>query len=114
KTAKKRFCALGTVKTNVGHLDAAAGVTGLIKTALALKGGFIPPSLHFEHPNPQIDLENSPFFVNTQLTEWKSQGTPRRAGVSSFGIGGTNAHCVLEEAPPRAASGESRPGQLLL
>jgi acyl transferase domain-containing protein/acyl carrier protein len=114
KTSKKGFCALGTVKTNVGHLDAAAGVTGIIKTALALKSGLIPPSLHFEQANPQIDFQNSPFYVNTQLSEWKSDGTPRRAGVSSFGIGGTNAHAVLEEAPPRADSGESRQSQLLL
>jgi len=114
KTSKKRFCALGTVKTNIGHLDAAAGVTGLIKTALALKFKAIPPSLHYERPNPQIDFQNSPFYVNTQLAEWNSNGTPRRAGVSSFGIGGTNAHAVLEEAPPRPESGESRPWQLLL
>ena len=114
KTEKKGFCALGTVKTNVGHLDAAAGVTGIIKTALSLKSGMIPPSLHYEQPNPQIDFENSPFYVNTRLSEWKRNGTPRRAGVSSFGIGGTNAHAILEEAPPRGESGESRPWQLLL
>jgi acyl transferase domain-containing protein len=114
KTSKKGFCALGTVKTNVGHLDAAAGVTGIIKTALSLKSGMIPPSLHYEQPNPQIDFQNSPFYVNTRLSEWKRNGTPRRAGVSSFGIGGTNAHAILEEAPPRANSGESRPWHLLL
>jgi phthiocerol/phenolphthiocerol synthesis type-I polyketide synthase E len=114
RTSKKRFCALGTVKTNVGHLDAAAGVTGLIKTALSLKARLIPPSLHYEQPNPQIDFHNSPFHVNTQLTEWKANGTARRAGVSSFGIGGTNAHVILEEAPPRPATSDSRPCQLLL
>src|SRR5215213_8251359 len=94
KTSKKGFCAIGTVKTNVGHLDAAAGVTGIIKTAMALKSGLIPPSLNYDQPNPQIDFQNSPFYVNTELTEWKRGGTPRRAGVSSFGVGGTNAHAV--------------------
>ncbi len=98
-TQQKGFCAIGSVKTNVGHLDAAAGITGLIKTVLALKHKLLPPSLHFEQSNPQIDLENSPFYVNTTLSEWKTNGIPRRAGVSSFGIGGTNAHVVLEEAP---------------
>ena len=98
-TQKKHFCAIGSVKTNVGHLDTAAGVAGLIKTVLALKHQQIPPSLHFETPNPKIDFANSPFYVNTKLSEWKTNGTPRRAGVSAFGIGGTNAHVVLEEAP---------------
>ncbi|MCP4990324.1 MAG: SDR family NAD(P)-dependent oxidoreductase [Colwellia sp.] len=98
-TQKKSFCAIGSVKTNIGHLDAAAGVASLIKTALALKHKKIPPSLHYESPNPQIDFENSPFFVNTCLSDWGTNGTMRRAGVSSFGIGGTNAHIVLEEAP---------------
>ncbi|MEM8721269.1 MAG: SDR family NAD(P)-dependent oxidoreductase [Cyanobacteria bacterium P01_G01_bin.39] len=96
---KKEFCALGSVKTNFGHLSTAAGVTGLIKTVLSLKHQLLPPSLNFEAPNPQIDFANSPFYVNTELTEWKTNGTPRRAGVSSFGIGGTNAHVVLEEVP---------------
>ncbi|NES18381.1 MAG: SDR family NAD(P)-dependent oxidoreductase, partial [Symploca sp. SIO3E6] len=98
-TQKKQFCAIGSVKTNVGHLNTAAGVASLIKTVLALKHGLIPPSLHFEQPSPQIDFANSPFYVNTSLSEWSRNGTPRRAGVSSFGIGGTNAHLVLEEAP---------------
>ncbi len=96
---KKGFCAVGSVKSNIGHLDTAAGVAGLIKTALALKHKQIPPSLHYEQPNPRIDFENSPFYVNTRLSEWKRGETPRRAGVSSFGLGGTNAHVVLEEAP---------------
>lgn len=98
-TKKKDFCAIGSVKTNVGHLEATAGVASLIKTVLALKHKLIPPSINFEVPNPQIDFANSPFYVNTQLTEWQTKGFPRRAGVSSFGIGGTNAHVVLEEAP---------------
>ncbi|MHC5675251.1 SDR family oxidoreductase [Nostoc sp.] len=113
-TQKKGFCAIGSVKTNIGHLDAAAGVTGLIKTVLALKHKQIPPSLHFEEPNPQIDFANSPFYVNTTLSEWKTNGTPRRAGVSSFGIGGTNAHIILEEAPAIETSATSGPGQLLV
>lgn len=113
-TDKKGFCAIGSVKTNIGHLDAAAGVTGLIKTVLALKHKQIPPSLHFEKPNPEIDFANSPFYVNTKLSEWKTNGTPRRAGVSSFGIGGTNAHVILEEAPTVETSSSSRPYQLLL
>jgi acyl transferase domain-containing protein len=108
KTDRKGFCAIGSIKTNVGHLDPAAGVAGLIKTALALYHRELPPSLHFKEPNPQIDFASSPFFVNTALTEWQADGTPRRAGVSSFGIGGTNAHCVLEERPTVEASGPSR------
>ena len=98
-TNKKGFCAIGTVKTNVGHLNSAAGVAGFIKTVLALKYRLIPPTLHFTSPNPKIDFENSPFYINTKLTEWKNDKYPLRAGVSSFGIGGTNAHVVLEEAP---------------
>ncbi len=98
-TDKKGYCAIGSVKTNVGHLDAAAGIAGLIKTILALHHKLLPPSLNFETPNPQIDFENSPFYVNTKLSEWKANGTPRRAGVSSFGFGGTNVHVILEEAP---------------
>ncbi|GAA6615700.1 beta-ketoacyl synthase N-terminal-like domain-containing protein [Scytonema sp. NUACC26] len=113
-TNKKGFCAIGSVKTNIGHLNTAAGVTGLIKTVLALKHKQIPPSLYFEKPNPEIDFANSPFYVNTKLSEWKTNGTPRRAGVSSFGIGGTNAHVILEEAPVIEASSSSCPWQLLV
>ena len=98
-THKKGFCAIGSLKTNLGHLDTAAGVAGLIKTVLALQHKMLPPSLHFETPNPKIDFANSPFYVNTTLTEWKTDNVPRRAGVSSFGMGGTNAHVILEEAP---------------
>jgi amino acid adenylation domain-containing protein len=91
-------CALGSVKTNVGHLDAAAGITGLLKTVQALKHKLLPPSLHYNTPNPALDLEHSLFYVNKVLTPWEWNGTPRRAGVSSFGVGGTNAHVLLEEA----------------
>jgi acyl transferase domain-containing protein len=108
------FCAIGSVKANVGHLDTASGVTGLIKTTMALAHKVIPPMVHFERPNPQIDFEKSPFYVNKNLIPWPEGDTPRRAGVSSFGFGGTNAHVVLEEAPPQAPSGPSRPYQLLL
>ncbi|NEN88877.1 MAG: acyltransferase domain-containing protein [Okeania sp. SIO3H1] len=113
-TEKKGFCGIGSLKTNIGHLDAAAGVAGLIKTALALKYKQLPPTLNFETPNPNIDFANSPFYVNTTLSEWKTNGTPRRAGVSSFGIGGTNVHAVLEEAPTLEESSKSRPWQLLM
>ncbi|MGX1760971.1 beta-ketoacyl synthase N-terminal-like domain-containing protein [Streptomyces lydicus] len=109
------FCALGAVKGNVGHLDTASGVVGLIKTTLALRHRQIPPSLHFEHPNPEIDFEHSPFHVNTGLQDWPQGPTPRRAGVSSFGFGGTNAHVVLEEPPLRAPTPtRDRPQVLLL
>ena len=96
-TDKKGLCAIGSVKSNVGHLDCAAGVAGLIKVVLALNHKLIPPSLHFENPNPEIDFENSPFYVNNELKEWRNDQYPLRAGVSSFGIGGTNAHVILEE-----------------
>ncbi|MBN3925212.1 MAG: type I polyketide synthase [Nostoc sp. NMS4] len=114
KTQKKNFCAIGSVKTNIGHLDTASGVAGLIKTVLALKHKQIPPSLHFQEPNPQIDFANSPFYVNNKLSEWKSNGHPRRAGVSSFGIGGTNAHVVLEEAPILEQERQGRKHHLLV
>ncbi|HEY0169687.1 MAG TPA: condensation domain-containing protein [Pyrinomonadaceae bacterium] len=112
-TGRTEFCALGSVKTNLGHLDNAAGVTGLIKAVLALEHKTIPPSLHFERPNPAIDFANSPFFVNAQALDWPDGTHPRRAGVSSFGIGGTNAHVVLEEAPAAAESSPPPPTQLL-
>lgn len=105
-TQKKRFCAIGSLKGNIGHLDAAAGVAGLIKTALALHHKTIPPSINFETPNPQIDFENSPFYVNTGCIPWDTGYDKRRAGVSSLGVGGTNAHVILEESPD---SGESAP-----
>lgn len=95
ETDQKQYCAIGSVKANVGHLDAAAGVTGLIKAALVVKNGVLPPSVNFEDPNPQIDFVNSPFYVNREVTGWPDK-RPRIAGVSSLGIGGTNAHVVLE------------------
>lgn len=113
-TKRKGYCALGTVKTNIGHLDATSGISGLIKTILMLKHQLIPPTLHFETPNPEIDFVNTPFYVNTTLAEWQTDGFPRRAGVSSFGMGGTNAHLVLEEAPPIETCQESRRWQLLV
>ncbi|HEX8273414.1 MAG TPA: amino acid adenylation domain-containing protein, partial [Longimicrobiaceae bacterium] len=106
--------ALGAVKSSVGHLDAAAGIVGLIKTVLALENGEIPPAPYFRAPNPRIPFDRSPFFVDPELRPWPRGGAPRRAGVSSFGIGGTNVHVVLEEAPPREPSGPSRPWQLLV
>src|SRR6185436_9585435 len=100
-TTRSGFCALGSVKTNIGHLDAAAGVAGLIKTVLSLEHRQIPPSLHFTHPNPEVDFTLSPVRPVTELTGWPAEaGRMRRAGVSSFGLGGTNAHLVVEEAPP--------------
>lgn len=103
-TKEKNFCLIGSLKTNIGHLDCAAGIAGLIKTALCLKHKIIPPSLHFEEPNPSIDFKNSPFVVNDRLTQWNCDDLPRRAGVSSLGIGGTNAHVILEEAPEMFSS----------
>ena len=97
-TKRSGYCAVGSVKTNVGHLDAAAAVTGIIKTVLSLKHRQVPPSLHYAEANPEIDFPNTPFYVNTELREWTSVG-PRRAGVMSTGMGGTNAHIILEEAP---------------
>lgn len=113
-TDSKQYCAIGSVKSNIGHLDAAAGVAGLIKTVLSLEHREIAPSLNFETPNPQIDFAASPFFVNTQLRPWEPAGGVRRAGVSSFGIGGTNAHAVLEEAPPVVATDASGSEQILV
>jgi amino acid adenylation domain-containing protein len=112
-TDRQGFCAIGSVKSNFGHLDVAAGVTGLIKTVLALEQGEIPPSLHYERPSPRIDFAASPVYVNTALTPWPVGGEARRAGVNSFGLGGTNAHVILEQAPAPAAALHARPWQLL-
>lgn len=114
QTHRQGFCAIGSVKTNIGHLDTAAGIAGLLKTVLALQHKLLPPSLHFERPNPQIDFTHSPFYVNTRLATWPAEQLPRRAGVSSLGIGGTNAHVILEEAPSLVASDPSRPWHLLV
>jgi acyl transferase domain-containing protein/acyl carrier protein len=112
-TDRSGYCAIGSVKTNVGHLDVAAGITGIIKTVLALKHRQIPPSLHFNEANPEIDFAKTPFFVNTELREWISVG-PRRAGVMSTGMGGTNAHVVLEEAPEVCAARHASSPHLLV
>jgi acyl transferase domain-containing protein len=111
--SRNQYCAVGTGKTHIGHLDVAAGATGLIKTVLQLQHEFIPPLLHFKSPNPKIDFRGSPFFPVSTPMEWKRGDAPRRAGVSAMGIGGTNAHVVVEEAP-LSSSGPSRKTQLLL
>jgi acyl transferase domain-containing protein/thioesterase domain-containing protein/SAM-dependent methyltransferase/acyl carrier protein len=113
-TQERGFCALGSLKTNLGHLNTAAGVGGLIKATLALENKLLPPTLHFTQPHPKLALESSPFFVNTTALEWKAGATPRRAGVSSFAMGGTNAHVILEEAPPRESTTRTRPWELLV
>lgn len=113
ETDERGFCAVGSVKTNIGHLDAAAGIAGLIKTVLALEAGEIPPSLGFEAPNPEVDFESSPFYVPRLTVPWPDRGGPRRAAVSSFGLGGTNAHAVLEQAPTSAPRDGSAAAVLL-
>jgi acyl transferase domain-containing protein/thioesterase domain-containing protein len=114
-TARTEFCGVGSVKTNIGHLDTAAGVASLIKATLALANGRIPPTLHFESPNPEIDFANSPFFVCDKGRAWPRTGEPRRAAVNSLGVGGTNAFVVLEEAPPEpSAAASARPDQLFV
>ncbi|GAA3444568.1 type I polyketide synthase [Planomonospora venezuelensis] len=101
-TGEKGYCPIGSVKTNVGHLDRAAGASGLIKTSLALREGVIPPSLHYTTPNPEIDFEDGPFYVNTELSPWRTRdGRPRIAGLNSLGMGGTNVHMVVEQPPVR-------------
>lgn len=114
-TGNKQFCALGSVKGHIGHTDVASGAAGLIKSALALKFAQLPPSLNYESPNPKIDFENSPFFVNTELRDLRRNGTPLRALINSFGVGGTNA-CLILEAPPETKRDEpiSRPNVLVL
>jgi acyl transferase domain-containing protein/SAM-dependent methyltransferase len=112
-TDRRQYCAVGTVKSNLGHMDAAAGVTGFIRAALAVKHGLIPPSLNCEPANPQIDFEASPFFVNAAPREWRVESGVRRAGVSSFGVGGTNAHAIVEE-PPAVRPGTPRASELLV
>ncbi|HUD56687.1 MAG TPA: SDR family NAD(P)-dependent oxidoreductase [Terracidiphilus sp.] len=112
-TTRSGYCGIGSLKSNIGHLDAAAGVSGLIKTVLALEHAELPPSLNFQNLNPHIQLKGSPFYVNNKLADWTTNGSPRRAGVTALGIGGTNAHVVLEEAPPPILLRQTRPYQLL-
>ncbi len=114
QTDRQQYCAIGSVKSNVGHLDRAAGISGLIKTVLALRHEELPASLHYEHPNPEIDFAQSPFYVNAQLRAWKRGGKARRAGINSLGMGGTNVHVIVEEAPEVQPSGPSRPWHLLV
>ncbi|WP_114238541.1 polyketide synthase [Dyella sp. C9] len=113
-TDEHGFCAIGSVKSNMGHLVMAAGATGVIKTALSLRERTLPPTLHYQSPNPKLELAGTPFVVNHTLRAWTPDGHPLRAGVSSFGVGGTNAHVILEEAPAREASEAAEGPQLLL
>jgi amino acid adenylation domain-containing protein len=112
--AGTKTCTLGSVKTNVGHLDVAAGMTSLIKTALAVRAGSIPPTLHFNRPNPHIDLERSRFSINTETLAWPERGRNRFAGVSAFGVGGTNVHLVLESAARTTAPAAAPNPQLFV
>src|SRR4051794_21878482 len=112
-TDRRGFCGIGSVKSNFGHLSCAAGVTGLIKTVLALEHGAIPPTLHYESPNPAIDFASSPFYVTTDLQPWSGNGVPRRAAVSSFGVGGTNAHALLQQAPEQDETAGGRDAVLV-
>jgi 3-oxoacyl-(acyl-carrier-protein) synthase/thioesterase domain-containing protein/aryl carrier-like protein len=112
-TVRRGSCAIGSVKPNIGHLGEAAGIAGLIKAVLALRHRELPPSLGYEAPNPAIDFPSTPFHVETELRAWQTDG-PRRAGVTALGAGGTNAHVILEEAPPPAPSGRSRSAELLV
>jgi acyl transferase domain-containing protein len=110
ETKRKQYCAVGSVKANIGHPEQAASIAGLIKTALVLYHKRIPPSINYETPNPRIDFASSPFYVNTKLQDFPLSDTPRRAGLNSLGIGGTNTFAVLEEAPPIAAAKNQSPG----
>ena len=114
QTDEKQFCAIGSVKPNIGHLDAAAGISGLIKVVLSLRHQQLPPSINFRRPNPKIDFANTPLYVNTKLSPWTRGAEPRRAGVSSFGFGGTNAHVIVEEPPSSPPTTASRSHQLVV
>ena len=112
-TDRTGFCGVGSVKSNIGHVDKAAGLAGLIKTTLALEHELLPPSLNWKAPNPKLQIEKTPFYVVHQPKPWPRTAQPRRAGVSSFGVGGTNAHAILEEAPPPAPSSPGRSRQII-
>lgn len=114
KTDKKQYCAIGSVKSNIGHTVQAAGVLGVIKVALMMQHKAMVPTVHFTAPNPRIDFENSPFFVNIEHRPWPDQESSRRAGVSSFGVGGTNAHVILEEAPQLAETAVAQSAEPIL
>nr|WP_279379100.1 ketoacyl-synthetase C-terminal extension domain-containing protein [Acetivibrio straminisolvens] len=105
-TGKKQFCAVGALKTNIGHLDNAAGIASMVRAVLALGKKEIPPILHFEKPNRNINFEDSPLYINKVLLPWNTAGFPRRCGVSAFGLSGTNCHVVLEEPPANAEKDE--------
>ncbi len=113
-TDKRQYCKIGSVKTNIGHTNNASGVAGLMKIVLSLIRKQIPPTLHFDSPNPKIDFEESPFIVAKDLSDWPANGNPRRAGLSSFGVGGTNAHVIVEEGPEQRDSSDSRAWQMVL
>ncbi|HEX3941159.1 MAG TPA: aminotransferase class III-fold pyridoxal phosphate-dependent enzyme, partial [Acidobacteriaceae bacterium] len=113
-TTASRYCSIGTAKANVGHLDVASGATGLIKTVLQMQHRSIPQLLHFEQPNPHLELDDSPFVFDREPRPWKPEGFPLRAGVSAFGVGGTNAHVIVEEAPDLPASSAGRKHQLFV
>jgi acyl transferase domain-containing protein len=111
-TKRRNFCAIGSVKTNIGHTGAAAGVAGFTKAVLAIQNKLIPPTLHFQTPNPQLDLEHSPFYINSKTTAWPEGVPRRRAAITSLGAGGTNAHIILEEAPSQTPPAIARAYQL--
>jgi phthiocerol/phenolphthiocerol synthesis type-I polyketide synthase E len=114
-TEERSWCAIGSVKSNIGHLSQAAGIVAVIKAVLVMEHGLIPPTINYTSPNPAIDFPSTPFYPAESVVKWDATDVPRRAGVSSFGIGGTNAHVVLEEAPApvRDRSGSARPAHLL-
>jgi len=107
-TGRRNYCAIGSVKANIGHLDVAAGIAGLIKTILCIKHKTIPPQISYNAPNPKLNIDDSPFYINKSLLNWETEGNiPRLAGVSSFGMGGTNAHVILGESPRKHKNGEA-------
>ncbi|MBA4058278.1 MAG: hypothetical protein C0490_26410, partial [Marivirga sp.] len=111
---ESNYCTLGSVKSNIGHLDAASGVAGFIKVVMALKNKKLPGTVNYERPNPNINFDSTPFYVNNQSSEWNQSAHPLRAGVSSLGVGGTNVHVILEEAPVKTSSSSTnRPYQLM-